>query len=193
MENPYQAPQAELDTHGESSTPFFTTSITKLIVLYIATLGFYRLYWFYKHWKALQVHEGLKVAPVWRSIFNIFFTHSLFKHIANRHQEQGLGGWGAHAVLATLYVLMTVGGELIARMPTSDVFGVWDIVLLATSIIPLYTLYEAQTHANRVNQDPDGESNSRFSPWNILFILLGIAIWGVVVLGVLAQYTAILD
>ncbi|WLQ17026.1 hypothetical protein O5O45_13990 [Hahella aquimaris] len=193
MENPYQTPQAELDTHSESSTPFFTTSITKLIVLYIATLGFYHLYWFYKHWKALQVHEGLKVAPVWRSIFSIWFTHSLFKRIANSHQEQGLGSWGSHEIVATLYVLMTIGGTAINRELTSDVFGVWDIVLLATSTISLYTLYEAQTHANRANQDSEGKSNSRFSPWNILFILIGLAIWGMVVLGVLAQFTTILD
>ncbi|HFL7737668.1 TPA: DUF4234 domain-containing protein, partial [Pseudomonas aeruginosa] len=82
MENVYKTPEAPLvETHGAKRAHFFVTSLGKMSVLFLVTLGLYGVYWMYKHWKAQQPQMERRISPVWRAIFGIFFFHALARRI----------------------------------------------------------------------------------------------------------------
>lgn len=55
MENVYKTPEAPLvEIRGAKRAHFFVTSLGKMSVLFLVTLGLYGVYWMYKHWKAQQ-------------------------------------------------------------------------------------------------------------------------------------------
>ena len=38
------------------------------VLLSIATLGIYEIYWFYRNWKQLKIHKNLNISPGWRTV-----------------------------------------------------------------------------------------------------------------------------
>lgn len=49
MENVYKTPEAPLvETRGAKRAHFFVTSLGKMSVLFLVTLGLYGVYWMYK-------------------------------------------------------------------------------------------------------------------------------------------------
>ncbi len=176
-DNIYATPKAEIFTNKAALTPFFVTSKTKLLVLYFMTMGVYSIYWFYKHWKTHQSVMDKTIIPVLRAIFSIFFTHALFHRIEDFSIKKGLAKWNA-TFYATIFVLLSVISAIIdffsIKMGTS---GVLDIISLGLFMVLFYPLYKAQMMANQVCDDPKGQTNSQFSLYNILFIILGGFFW----------------
>lgn len=68
----------EVKTHG---VPLFHVSLTKLIIMFIATFGLYQVYWFYKQWQALKNYYDLDAWPIARSFFFLSFIHILYLFI----------------------------------------------------------------------------------------------------------------
>lgn len=185
--NAYQAPEAELldTTQASQEKAFFTVSKTKLIVMFVMTLGLYQLVWHYQHWKRQKNHVSHKVRPVWRAIFSIFFTHSLFRNMHEATTKQTMPDW-PHAMLATVAVFCNVvanlSDRLLERLPG---YETWSIAMMIIAFIPLWPLVTAQTRCNELNNDPEGLENARFTGWNILFIVLGALLWALAILGTL--------
>ena len=109
--------QSEIQTSppDENETAFFPVSEGKLITLYILSFGLYGIYWFQQNWKRQQPMMDKKIYPVWRAIFSIFFTHSLFKrinqqavHLPQQHKFNA-------NVLATFFVAAIVVSNVIDR------------------------------------------------------------------------------
>lgn len=182
----YQAPEAELldDNNSINETvPFFAVSLTKLNVMYLATFGMYTVVWFYQNWKLQQAEMSKKIRPVWRAIFSIFFTHSLFERIHQKSQEKGLQDWGYQG-LATFFVLFAIIGsisdKIFDKVESLSAFAPLAIII---SLLPLMSLYQAQKRVNHINDDIEGSLNSNFSAVNIIFIVLGGLWWVLVIFG----------
>lgn len=91
MDNLYQTPSAELIIEERPRDMFFVTSLNKLFTLYFVTLGLYSIYWVYKQWDTQRAAMRPKrISPAARSIFQIFFIHSLCRLIAKQLQAKGL-------------------------------------------------------------------------------------------------------
>ena len=94
----YAPPKADLSkVQSDADTPaFYVVSTLKMMVLFIATLGAYQLYWHYKNWRNHQqkdLAEGGTDADIWpwlRMIFAVFFVHSLFREVKAVADELGL-------------------------------------------------------------------------------------------------------
>lgn len=189
MDNLYQAPQAQLldSTTEQSDGAFFVTSLNKLVILFIATLGLYVLYWGYKQWSSQRASMPKKIMPVWRSIFSIFFMHSLCKRISQRLESQGQPAW-AYGAAATLYVLTTIVSSVISNLTSRDdsLPLLVDILSLLLQLTPVLPLVAIQRQANLASQDPQGSSNSQMSSSNIVFIVIGAVFWVFILLGLLA-------
>ena len=62
-------------------------SITQLLWLTVLSFGLYEVYWFYRNWKALAEHTGLKINPVWRTLgllvpfVNVFMVYHQFRMV----------------------------------------------------------------------------------------------------------------
>lgn len=190
-ENIYKPPKAELelkDSNNHNVYLFFPTSNKKLLVLFFATLGAYPIYWFYKHWSYQRKYMGKKINPVLRSIFNIFFTHSLFNRIKDASEEKGVDTKINFSALATIFVISEiVSNGLDKAADRAEYVGVLDYASIAILVILVYPLYAVQNVANKINGDPEGDLNNKFSIYNYIFIGLGGILW----LSIIAEFLQI--
>lgn len=186
-DNIYKAPQADLVAPPETDSAqlFFPSSQKKLIILFIATLGLYSVYWFYKNW---QIHQNVmddKVIPALRGFFYIFFTYSLFKRVADTADRKNISTpWGA-GWLATVFILLTIVSNILDRISArTDGFGALDIASILILFVLIIPLYMVQDTINQINNDKDGASNSVFSFYNYIFIFLGAILWFFIAVGI---------
>src|SRR5262245_22041834 len=61
-----------------SGPAWFAVGTAKLVVMSVATLGLYQIYWFYQQWKRVR-DGGEDVWPLPRAIFGVLFSYPLFK------------------------------------------------------------------------------------------------------------------
>lgn len=186
----YAPPKADLYTAQDGQgAMFYVVSLRKFWVLLIATLGLYQLYWFYKHFASCRDATGEKLWPVPRALFSVFFAHNLFGKISEAAQPL-LVGTTAKSLsgYATLYVVFVILSNAADRV--LDKLGVGDIALLviAFGALPVYgwAMAKAQKVANIASGDPDGQANSGFTAANIAWIVFGIVIWLLAIVGTVA-------
>ena len=175
------------------STVFFPVSEGKLITLYILSFGLYGVYWFYKNWSLQQGAMEKKIYPMWRAIFYIFFTHSLFNrihqnatHLRNEHKFNA-------SLLATIFVAAIVVSNILDRLSintglmenTSNT--VTSIISFALFFLSTYPLVKIQATVNRINNDILGYLNHKYSLWNYVLIVLGSVAWLLMAMGFLAE------
>ncbi len=183
-DNVYAAPQAQLidpQTSRPASDPFYVVSTLKFNFLFYLTMGFYSIYWFYRHWKAWKRHTGRDLWPVPRSIFSIFFVHSLFalfEKTRNPIVARKGDFWASLFVVAAIF-------ENIASRFAGDDLGWGDLVSLGCLIPIGISLSWGQKVANSACLDSDGSRNAHFSIANILWMVFGGLFW-LLVLSVLA-------
>ena len=185
-ENIYSPPEANLIVKNSDLTSyeFFPTSKNKLAILFVSTLGLYAIYWFYKNWKLQEERMEKKILPALRSLFYIFFTHSLFSRIekAANHKEVSVK-WKA-SLLATVFVILTILSNVLDRASAStESVNIADYLGLLVLLAMLYPLYYIQGVVNIVNDDPHGQINNSYSVYNFIFIILGVTIWFLLFIG----------
>ncbi|MGH8493322.1 MAG: hypothetical protein ACRERR_09495 [Moraxellaceae bacterium] len=189
MDNVYQAPASDLTlpedrpAYSTSQSPFFVTSIPKLLLLYLATLGTYSIYWFYKHWQIQKRVQGADVSPALRSIFQLLFTHSLFARIADAYYRETFTVW-RYSGVAWLYIiaglLSRVADKAAERATEINALHAASLLTLLLTVLPLCI---AQKHANSAARDPKGLSNKHIGKLNLLFIIPGGLFWAFAFLG----------
>lgn len=181
MDNLYKAPEATLiePIASNQAGAFFVTSIRKMAILYIATLGMYILYWGYKQWDSQRSSMPKRIRPVWRSIFIVFYMHSLSRRISERFQGQ----WKSTSA-ANLFVALVILGAVLGNVTSREnVPVIVDILAMALQLCSLIPMISIQRQANLASQDPEGLSNSTLSGSNIAFIILGGVVWLLYLLG----------
>lgn len=193
LETDINQPEIQTRPPDENETPFFPVSEGKLITLYILSFGLYGIYWFQQNWKRQQPMMDKKIYPVWRAIFSIFFTHSLFKridqqavHLPQQHKFNA-------NVLATFFVAAIVASHIIDRLSinTDMAQSITNTTLIITSVViflfSAYPLAKVQATVNRINNDMLGYLNHKYSAWNYVLIVLGIVSWLMLAMGLLAE------
>ncbi len=150
---------------------FFPTSKTKLMVMYLCTLGFYGYYWFYKNWKFLKEVRGYKIKPFWRTVFTIFFCYSLLDIVHENAEQLNVSsnyspGW------------QTIGFILLSN------FHVLDWPLNMAVYLAVLFLFPVQETINNLNAKVfvTMRINDQFRWWNIIAIILGVIFWGLVLI-----------
>lgn len=184
MDNLYQPPKAELlDEDSSPRDAFFVTSPNKLYLLYFVTFSLYSIYWFYKQWDSQRAAMlPKKIWPAARSVFQIFFTHSLCRLINEHKQRLGQMAWD-YSSTAWLYVGLTIASNGLARMEAQN--EILDLLLLIGCVmVPAFPLAHIQQQANQASGDESGQSNARISGLNLLFIIPGALLWLLVLVGV---------
>lgn len=172
---------APLNARSSAGTPFFITSITKMCLLYIATMGAYTLYWYYKQWTRQRRYRGENISPVWRSVFAMLFTHNLCARVAQHsvvaHQSIWRWRWLATGVVALMVYQLIIVLAKTPHLPQQWRVA-WGFGFLATGDL-LILLGFIQQRINLVCHDPKGASNSRLSAGNWLWLMVGLAMWAV--------------
>jgi len=164
--NPYQAPGAVVvDADAQAEAPaFFPVTRFKLIVMSLASAGFYEIYWFYKNWRCVQSREKIDV-PV-RTVFYPLVAYSLFAKVqkmANEVQAVAVPGPGILAFL--VFVLAVCGG-----LP--DPY--WVVGL--GSFLPLLPVQTTIIEINR-RIAPKADPNGNFSWANFVWMAIGAVVY----------------
>lgn len=169
---------------------FYVVSRKKLAILYLATLGMYGTYWFYKNWsnyrncRSDRFNTDRSIWPVPRGIFSIFFTHALFREIkAYGHDKATLAEWKNESQATKLVLTMLVSNTL-DRLSYRSIGSPYTDLASLVIILPLLSQFLSAQHMINVScGDPDGESNSRFTKANYAWITLGLISWISLIIG----------
>ncbi len=176
--------QVEQDDEGNRA--YFVVSISKLKILYLATLGFYSYYWFYQHWKRQKPFVEGNINPILRSLFSLFFTHSLAKRIQNSMLNAAPSSARNLSLFATLFVVTSLTAAIIGRLADEpNAPNYMYLIWLAVLYISVFPLVEIQEKVNILVDDPLGSANSNYSLINVVFIVLGGILWLLLVVGLL--------
>lgn len=185
-QNPYQTPTAA-PLELESQSLFYVVGIRKFICMAVITCNLYLVYWFYRNWLLQKAHMEANIWPAMRGLFSIFFAHSLFARInAQWKLNQPQGDW-SYKTSATVYVVISVVGNVISYVPGEGYF-VWlaiGVPLLSIVVITA-VLVPVQRRINEACGPTSGElydANTRITLANAAWLLLGLLLWGIMLLG----------
>lgn len=187
--NVYAPPVAVvMDAPSHIAAPeFYVVARTKFFVLFFVTMGLYQLYWFYRHWARYRGHHRVKVSPIWRAIFAIFFTHSLCREIGQSLARAGTTYRWSPALLASGFVLLQIVSLVSDRLAAYEIGSPYtDLLALAVMVPVAYCMWWMQKAANLACSQPNGESNREFTWANWVWIVLG-GLWWLLVLVAIAM------
>ena len=158
------------------SAYFYPIGIPKFIVMSIATLGLYIIFWSWKFWLWEKQKNDRNVIPFLRGIFYPLFIYSAIK-TANAHLEDDrkLPLWTAILIMVFAIAAWAIGAipDLYAENSAIDLIVTFATVgVLTLCTIPLVIL------VNRINGQ-DSEAliwNSQYSGLNNAGVVAGVAI-----------------
>jgi len=170
---------------GSGDQPWFLTiSIRRLLLMGLATMGIFNLYWLYCNWKFIKHRDHLNVMPFWRSVFGVFFIYSLFAKIKDDRQLGRLeaaafsAGW-----LAAIWIILNVIGSQLSNFENVYL----AVGGIATSCISILCFVPVQKYINKVNAARKPQVGS--SPWTLgqwIFLVIGLGVWGLSLIGIAA-------
>lgn len=169
--------------HAGDAPRFYVVGKKKFIVLYLATLGLYGFYWFYKQWSCYKDGSGYeseehKIWPIARALFPMFFTHSLFREVKRFNQAvAALDEWESRAHATFLVIVITVS-NVVDRLAGKSIGSPYtDLLSLALLAPLLFFYYKAQAMINISCGDPEGAANRNFTAANYAWIVVGGLCW----------------
>jgi len=165
-------------------TEFHVVSLRKFWCLYLATFGLYQYFWLYRHWSQYRDSHRASLWPVARSIFSIFFMHSLNRHVESSLRRSRLEHAWQPGVAATGFVLLSLGSEILGRVTArTDATTLLDYFVIAL-VLPIgMTMAATQRAANAACRDPDGSANARLTAANWIWMVLGMMLWLLILVG----------
>jgi hypothetical protein len=172
QDNIYSAPESSLnlDVNSSGVQEFYVVSKLKFFLLFFCTVGLYQFYWNYRNGKQYKIANNENMWPVARAIFSIFFTHSLYAVIDMRAVEKdGSYKWFPN-LWATLVVVSLIADNIAGRFDGNELLV--NGFIFANLIARGFFVFQAQKAINIACDDVDGNSNSRFTVWNFLWIFI---------------------
>jgi uncharacterized membrane protein len=146
-------------------TPWFPVARHKLIVMSVATLSMYQIYWFFKNFQRMNQRAGSGSSPFWRAVFAPLTAHGLFTHVRTDAQSRFIAVSWSSAGLAVIYLGLT----LICFFD----YPWWTLAL--GSVFALVPVHATMEEVNR-KVAPNGVRNDRYSATNAVLIVLGVAL-----------------
>jgi hypothetical protein len=168
---------------------FYVVSKTKLSILFLTTVGFYTFYWFYVNWRNYRDRVGVRLMPIPRAIFYIFFTHSLLNKVDEIIEKKQFEYKWSSKLVATMLVMISVVSNILDRLSFKEIGSpLTDILSLAILPFLLLILLKAQEAINLSQNDKAGTSNSRITIYNYIWIALGSVFWLSIGIGLMEMF-----
>lgn len=146
-----------------AAPPYFPVARQKLIVMSLATLSTYQLYWFYRNFQLVAERKGERGSVFWRALFAPITAHALFAQVRLDARSRFIAvGWSAGG-LAVIYFVLNIACFLS--------YPWWMLALLSVfAVLPVHAAAEA---VNAIDA-PSAPRNDGYSTWNIVAIVVGI-------------------
>ena len=171
------------------SGKFFVVSRHKLMVMYLATVGTYSVYWFYKQWDNYKDSfdydsENGKIWPIARALFPFIFVFSLLRRLKEESSEHPqLAQWTHTPLAAQMSALLLISNILDRAAYRSIGSPVTDILSLLMLFPLLICFLSVQKKVNIACGDKDGAGNAQFSTANYCWIAVGSILWLLILIG----------
>lgn len=191
-DNPYAAPNADLNMNTDNAAHtanFYVVSHKKFLVLMTVTFGLYSIYWFWKHWHTWKntadpsISTDVNIWPIPRALFNIFFIHSLFKKFHQIAEIKAGKGLPNINNAATIYVLTAIFNSVSSKMLADLPIFLDFLSILIFLALFYWSLWQGQQQANIACNDEQGSGNDAFNGVNYVFIVLGVILWLLMLVG----------
>lgn len=155
---------------------YFTVGTVKLSLMSITTGGIYEIYWFYRNWRVIRDRSRDAISPFWRALFGPLWIFSLGSRLKQEGQERNVPLALPVSALGVIYLLLNMAW----RLPGAF----WFVSLLTfVPILPFEFAARRLNGAGPLSVPTFG----RFSGWNIAWLAVGSVLWGLVVLGQVAE------
>lgn len=148
-----------------ADAPYFPVARQKLIVMSVATLSLYQIYWFYRNFQRMNARVGSGASPFWRAIAAPLTAYGLFAAARTDAQSRFIAVQWSSAGLAAIYFLLTLCCFL-------D-YPWWTIALC--SVFALVPVHATMEEVNR-KVAPATPRNDRYSAMDGVAIVIGIAL-----------------
>jgi len=152
----------------------------RLVGMTFLSYGLYGAYWIYKNWKYLKERDKLKIHPLGRGIFGVFFIAQLLKAIHGDREANRIAAPQFNAsALGTGYIVLILIGYLFSKADVVAVCMLGSVISMCSCLC----LLPVQQYINTVNQStsPSRQYNE-WSPGHIVCVVLGIIFWLVMLL-----------
>jgi hypothetical protein len=127
-------------------------AIHKLVLLDVFTLGFYKIFWFYRNWRRVRERTGKSLSPFWRSLFAPLWGFSFFDEVDDQARAVGVGfGWTPLA-LGLLYFALSVA----VRLPDP-----WWLATILTVLVLVPVQHTINALAARRGVRPDASFQAK--------------------------------
>ncbi len=145
--------------------PYYPVSRQKLVVMSLATLSMYQIYWFYKNWQMMNVRNASGGSPFWRAIAAPMTAHGLFADVRTDAASRFVDvGWSS-AGLAVIYF----GLALCCFLD----YPWWTMAL--SSVFVLLPVHATMEEINR-KVAPRAPRNESYSAIDLIAIVVGVAL-----------------
>ncbi|MGH8500112.1 MAG: hypothetical protein ACRERV_15105, partial [Methylococcales bacterium] len=113
-----------------------------------------------------------------RTLFPIFFIHSLTEEIDQSLRRNGVKYAWSPGLLATMVILLMIGSRILDRLSVAEI-GSPSTDILALLVVPLsgYLQYRIQCAANKACGDSEGSTNKNYTAANFIWLGLGFLLW----------------
>lgn len=174
----YATPEAAIDVAETDVSRYYIVSPGKYLTLALATMNLYFLYWFYKNWDNVEKRDNENIWPVPRAIFSIFFVHALLTDVNETLKRRAIAFVWAPAMIATLYVAITIADTVIGRLAFNNVGSPYtDLFSIVLTPVLSFLMLPAQKAINAACEDAGGQSNGNLTVLNWVWIVLGGLLW----------------
>ena len=175
----------------ERDTPdieYFSIPLRRLAFLSVLTLGLYEIFWFYKNWEAIRKTEQQKISPFGRAIFAIFYCYSFFKKVLRSAKKYNYSDSYSPELLATLYIVLFFVGNGLGQIEHATFeFDIFFLLIALSSFVPLLSVQKAINFNNsKIVQNYN--ERRKFSRGEIVLIVLGIILFGLVLLEIFSSF-----
>jgi transglutaminase-like putative cysteine protease len=125
---------------------FYPVSLVKLSIFWMATLGLYSIYWFYKNWQYVkQVDERQQmIMPIARGIFSPLWFYPLYQKLVEDNNAREKKHTLPSTKVAVISAILFLASPLVE--------SVFDQAILLTALSLLLVIPMAQ-YINSINED----------------------------------------
>ena len=173
-------------------------SPTRIIVLYIVSMGVYWLYWLYRTWKQFRDHTGKDAYPVWHGltwlvpVYGFFRFHAHCREFKALMRERKIPDTLNLGVLTIVVVISTVMAFVAGWLTSSAWVGlpirlIALIVVLVDIAVSIVVLSHIQSNINRYWAGVDYRltRSARFGKGEVLSIVIGVLLWLATIVGII--------
>jgi hypothetical protein len=131
------------------------------------------MYWIYRNWRYVKERDNLTIRPFWRSMWSIFYCHSLLRRIHEDSDARSVLIPLFHPnILATGWVVLMLIARVIDHVPSVTASIVAICMPSFLCLAPVQSYVNSMTERMNPNQP-----YYRWSSGHIVCLIVGTIIW----------------